>query len=500
MGISYLFVFAYFASLLYPGVNLPATVAFTLIPGVVVSLIYYIFTVAMPRTGGDYVWVSRTLHPSLGYLTNFLITFALLSSVAVGPAWAVIYGLSPMFAGLSVLYPNSSYGSWASTLASTPTSFILTVILMSIFIIPLFFGTKTVFRVLWGLFIVAAIGTLVMVGAFYSAPNSTFVSNFNSLSGMDYSNTIAKAGLPQGFSLGMTLTGSIFTITNFLGFYTSAYYTGEVKQVRRSQIIAMIGSLLVMTFFAGLVYASAYYSAGSDFLNAASLQTVLPNSTWTAPAVPVLNFLVVFATPNALVVFLSGLALVVTGLATATIFTFVCVRNVFAWSFDRVMPGWLTRLDTRHGSPYLAVAIMWVFGVIFAYVYLYTPFFTYYVYSTLQIFIAFVLASIAAIFFPFRKKTVFNSSPSIVTTKVAGIPLLTILGVIGVIVNGYLGYATLQPAVTPPPSGPPIVQYIAYAIVPVTIVVALVIYGVAYFYRKSQGINLRMAFSEIPPE
>jgi hypothetical protein len=53
MGIAYFFVFEYFATLLFPGVNLPITILVTLIPGVVVALLYYLFTVAMPRTGGD---------------------------------------------------------------------------------------------------------------------------------------------------------------------------------------------------------------------------------------------------------------------------------------------------------------------------------------------------------------------------------------------------------------------------------------------------------------
>jgi APA family basic amino acid/polyamine antiporter len=86
MGVSYFFVFAYFASLLFPGANLPVTVFVTLIPGIVVALLYYLFTVAMPRTGGDYVWTSRILHPSLGFMTNVVLTFTWLSSIATAVA------------------------------------------------------------------------------------------------------------------------------------------------------------------------------------------------------------------------------------------------------------------------------------------------------------------------------------------------------------------------------------------------------------------------------
>jgi len=63
MGIAYFFVFEFFATLLFPGVNLPVTIIVTLIPGVVVALLYYLFTVAMPRTGGDYVWTRESWVP-----------------------------------------------------------------------------------------------------------------------------------------------------------------------------------------------------------------------------------------------------------------------------------------------------------------------------------------------------------------------------------------------------------------------------------------------------
>jgi len=196
---------------------------------------------------------------------------------------------------------------------------------------------------------------------------------------------------------------------------------------------------------------------------------------------------------------LSGLALIITGLATATIFSFVCVRNLFAWSFDRLMPSWLTKLASRRNSPYASIAVIWILSILFVAVYYLTIFFQFYIYSSLLIFLAFIFASIAAILFPYRRKDIFNVSPSIVTKNIAGIPWISILGVLGVIIDAYLAYATLQPAVTPPLSGA-LIQGLAYAVVPVAIVVAFIIYGIAYSYRKSQGLDLRIAFAEIPPE
>ena len=89
MGLGYVIVYAFFATLLYPGVNLPLTVVFSLLPGFLYSAIYYLLTVAMPRTGGDYVWISRIVNAPLGFVGNLLITFALITTNGVVAAWIV---------------------------------------------------------------------------------------------------------------------------------------------------------------------------------------------------------------------------------------------------------------------------------------------------------------------------------------------------------------------------------------------------------------------------
>jgi len=248
-----------------------------------------------------------------------------------------------------------------------------------------------------------------------------------------------------------------------------------------------------------LVYSSAYHAVGSDFLNAISLLAGSGSSNYLLAAPPVLNFLVAFAMPNPLIIFLSSLALIATGLATATVFSFVCVRNLFAWSFDRLMPTSIAKIDSKRGSPYVAIGIIWMLSILFVAVYFYTIFFQFYIYSTLEIFIAFILVSIAAVIFPFTKKDMFNSAPLFVKKKIGRVPWITVLGVLGIALNGYLAYATLQPAVTPPPSGS-LIRTLAYAVVPVTIIVAFAIYSVSYAYRRNQGFDLRLAYKEIPPE
>src|SRR5579884_3526593 len=105
-----------------------------------------------------------------------------------------------------------------------------------------------------------------------------------------------------------------------------------------------------------------------------------------------------------------------------------------------------------------------------------------------------------AIIFPFKAKNIFDTSPPVVRRKIGKIPVISLLGIAGVILASYLSYATLQPAVTPPPSSVPLINLLAYVFIPLTGAIALVIYTVAYYYRKSRGIDIGLVFREIPPE
>src|ERR671933_840473 len=91
-----------FAPIFWPHANMLVSFAIATPLVACFGAVYLYFTVVMPRSGGDYVWVSRTLHPSLGFIVNFSLTFVFLTWVAfnftfmlsvVGPAAAYVAGL-----------------------------------------------------------------------------------------------------------------------------------------------------------------------------------------------------------------------------------------------------------------------------------------------------------------------------------------------------------------------------------------------------------------------
>jgi len=72
-----------FAIGLFPAANIPLAIVVSIVPAVIIGATYIILSVAMPRSGGDYVWIGRIIHPVLGFVMNFGLVFYLFTFIAV---------------------------------------------------------------------------------------------------------------------------------------------------------------------------------------------------------------------------------------------------------------------------------------------------------------------------------------------------------------------------------------------------------------------------------
>src|SRR4030042_4742183 len=84
LGLAFIFLFG---PAFYPGANHNIALILTWAFCVIQTLMYLFFTVTMPRSGGEYLYISRSLHPSIGFAISFSYTLMMLfySAFAANP-------------------------------------------------------------------------------------------------------------------------------------------------------------------------------------------------------------------------------------------------------------------------------------------------------------------------------------------------------------------------------------------------------------------------------
>src|SRR5438034_1316365 len=133
-------------------------------------------------------------------------------------------------------------------------------------------GGKATARALEVLFALVFIGLIVYVVTLLGVGHDGFVSNFNRLSGMNYSDFVTVgvgAGYVGEIIGGATALGLAFTYINFLGFNATIYAAGEIKDVQKSQMTAILGSVVVFGIITFVAYAVTDFVMGGAFIQGA---------------------------------------------------------------------------------------------------------------------------------------------------------------------------------------------------------------------------------------
>lgn len=510
MGLLYVFNATVFTPAFYPDANPLVGPLIGLLLILPVAGMYALFSIAMPRTGGDYVWTSRVLSSGTGFVINFSLTLLALSVIGSVSPWLSQWSFSPMFYDLGILLHNTSYLNLSTYLqGSTPTFWIAAVVILLTGAIVAG-STRLAGEIVKYWTILAIIIGIIFVAVVLSAGNSTFVSNFNALypnvNGTTAYQAVISAGQAQYGSYNgvppvlstATLAAGALGLLGYLGFYYPAYFAGEVKQNRRSQILAQVGGSIIFMIVVSLIFAVAYFGEGPAFVNAIAGLWLIGSSANPYPTIPLSSGLSMFWTHNAALVTLFNFSFAATIIVMFISELFVLSRNIFAWSFDRVIPSAFASVNSRTRTPVNAVILMVVASLIYLYISIFNTNYlsVLFSYGTAGTFLAFIFVAVAAIIYPYRRKDLFDSaSDEVAKKKYGGIPFITILGALSFVISIYVVYALVSPAI----GGVSFGSDLLYGIIP-TFLLGIVIYAIAYVVRRGQSINLNLISKEIPPE
>src|SRR5438445_11082430 len=173
-------------------------------------------------------------------------------------------------------------------------------------------------------------------------------------------------------------------------------------------------------------------------------------------------------------------------------------RVIFAAAFDRVLPEWAANISAKRRVPYGSLILMIVPSLVISALWAYggTSLQGIFLWATGVIAITFLGTSIAAAILPWRRKDIFQNSP-ISRFRIAGIPVITITGVVSAIFLLFMlaewSFNSVYGTSFSINSTSPI--YFAG-----TYLVAIAIYVVARVVRRRQGIDLSRIHREIPVE
>ena len=484
-------IYGIWALILFPGADLPTTVLVSEIVALIVGSFYTLFSASMPRSGGDYIWTSRILHPVIGFAMNFFLVIVFTFIGGSTMFWVTQYSLGPMFQVLGM-------NDLAQFLLSSGGTFVVAVILYVLFGVLITRGAKATHVILAVLFLFTLAAIVTYNATLLSLGTSGFKANFDATSGMKYDQVLsagAAAGYPTSYVMGSTVLAVAFTYLSFIGFNSTVFYSAEIKDVRKSQFIAILGATVIYMFILWIDYFNTVSIMGPQFVGSMAYLYGTGNSAYTLAFPPFFQNLFRFATVgNPLAYSIVAIGFAATSAAGVLTYVFGSTRMVFAWAFDRVVPMSLAKVDSRYRSPYMAIIAVTVASIIGMVLWVYTSILSFFLYATFGWMVMQTFTTIAGIVFPWRRKDIFDSSPEIVKRKVAGVPMISLLGIAALLCTLYIGYASVAPAY----QGTFNPGYMTFVVA--IMIVGAIVYFASWAYRRKTGLPLELTFKNIPPE
>jgi amino acid transporter len=461
---------------------------------------------SMPRTGGDYVWVSRILSPPLATISNF---GAALSATIGATFWAryfPVFALGPILVTLGITFDNTQLIEWGTNFQTKGewifAGAMVMVLLMGAILIA---GLRTTFAFQNTFWIIASVGTFLAFIVLLIGNQPDFNSNFNTLNaeygGGTTTDVIAAVGAegaaPNLGNMDATLP-TVFVIMTFMMWnWWSVYLAGELKTAanRGRQLTIMFGALIWDVLFIALGAALLFKVTGYEFMVAVN---TAGNAAYAIPTGPWYHFLASLVYNAPILTFLIVGSFLFWSLPAMVGNTFMPIRTLFAWAFDRLLPEKLSNVNERTHSPVVAIVVeMVIITLMLIWSIAATDFVTWLTLGVLAGVVCVVIVGVAAIAFPTRRPDLYQASPA--NVKWFGVPVLYIVGPLSILVMLFLLWCTIAYPALAMMGNTDNIWWIP-AFMGMIVLVGLVVYFGAKFIRRSQGVDIDLVYKELPPE
>jgi amino acid transporter len=459
---------------------------------------YSVIGATMPRSAADYTLASRTLSAPLAFAASW--TLVIFSAMVAGSliAWIPKTAIPVLFRTMGIVTGNQGFLDFASWSVTTPGIITIGTICAIIVFILMIMPTRTILRILEVGFFLGLLAWVILYFQLGTAAKDAFPAAWNRFMGAgSYEGRIALAeanGMVINPNVGMmTLAGLIMGFWIFYGYYIPTFFAGEVKQAEKTLLAGSWSSLLVTwaIFVVGALLLQRLvpmeFIAAESYLSNAGVADANP--------MPWITFYAAILNPNILLLWIVAIAWIYTLINLAQTYFFYCSRIIFAWSFDRLIPEKVCYIHPTLNSPIVAILIIALIaeiGVIDAA--------TGGVMGAQLNFVFFAVCTqlipvLAMTIFPFTKPDLFENASAFVKRKVAGIPVITI---VGGITMAYLLWMIIASFLYPAVGGR--IGTGTLATLAGFIISGLIVFYVARSYRMSkEGIDINWTFQSVPP-
>ncbi len=466
---------------------------------------------AIPRAGGEYIYMSRIISPAVGTMIGIATAVGFSYTLSANANFAAAY--VPFGLGaLGAAFNSSAFTDAASSIANTTTcgavqcspGLVACAVGMLVIVgLASVFSLRRIAQVILALVIFQVVAFIVLGFLLATHSQQDFINALGSYSGHStaYNDVIAlaqKNSIPLGVDVGASLLVVPFMVLNYNGVLYSYYVGGELKRPGSTYIWASVISLgLLIVVWVG-VWLLMLNTIGRDFMQAQAQVGGLPDyskiTSLQANAGGLGYGLVLSGDPVSKI--LIGLAVPAAEIAVDLAFVAVVTRVIFALAFDRMLPIGLAKVSERSASPVNAIILAVVVAIAFTIGGSILNIAN--ISANLALFFALVLlaGSIAAMALPYRRPELIYKPGTTDVDRIGGIPTAAVWGAASTLLALFtVGVIIAKPNV-----------FGAFSFVSVGSLVVIFFSGpIIYFIARrvrlqSSSIDMRLAMHELPPE
>ncbi|MHA1247759.1 MAG: amino acid permease [Candidatus Thorarchaeota archaeon] len=503
----------------FPGANIAITFLLTIVLALPLYLVWSSMSSSMPRTGGDYIYQSRIVSPVVAFAASF--SFTIFWQFWYDASFAIqvtIQSIVPPILRAGYLSGDPGLMQLASATGSELSIFLITVVVLGLAALAASPGLPFYVKLQRVLFALTLMGVVVILYLYATATPAIFRSNFNDFmtsytgTSQDWYQVIIDTAKDNGWTLvEYNWTDTLLAVPITLmcmgyGFWTIFVFS-EVKRANDFKLATyqMVGALVIMGLLFASLYAVMINAVGREFYDALFWLYFMGDFVPNNPVfqIPLSNpnyiFLADMLTGNMVLSLALAIGTAAAAFCLVTQIVIVISRMFTAMTFDRLWPAKLGYVGTKWVSPIYANFVIFLVDVVFAWVGVYYPTFIFYSgAAVLGAWLGYVVDSVAAIRFKKKMPEVYEAS-AVSRYEIAGRSLTEIVGWLNLIFCAFILYVYAA-------YWEYILGLAEFAIPGVLLVVSVYIGSALYYmfvkwYRMNrQGIDITLAFRQIPPE